>query len=93
MAIYKMCPVIEIYTLEDELKTQFGVDVAGELRNILFYEDYMNDYYKSYYFEDDEVYTGKPWQDEERIRIRNLVNAYLRDILPGHERVLIDVSW
>ena len=93
MAVYKMCPVIEIYVLEDELKTQFGVDVAGELRNILFYEDYMNDCYKSYYFADDEEYTGKSWQNEERIRVRNLVNAYLRDILPGHERVLIDVSW
>ena len=93
MAVYEMRPVIEIYVLEDELKTQFGVDVEGELRNILFYEDYTNDCYKSYYFADDEEYTGKSWQNEERIRVRNLVNAYLRDILPGHERVLIDVSW
>lgn len=93
MAVYEMRPVIEIYVLEDELKTQFGVDIEGELRNILFYEDYMNDCYKSYYFADDEEYTGKSWQNEERIRVRNLVNAYLRDILPGYERVLIDVSW
>ena len=93
MAVYEMRPVIEIYVLEDELKTRFGVDVEGELRNIHFYEDYMNDCYKSYYFADDEEYTGKSWQNEERIRVRNLVNAYLRDILPGHERVLIDVSW
>ena len=93
MAVYKMCPVIEIGVLEDEIKAQFDVDVEGELRNILFYEDYMNDCYKSYYFADDEEYTGKSWQNEERIRVRNLVNAYLRDILPGHERVLIDVSW
>ena len=93
MAVYEMRPVIEIYVLEDELKTRFGVDVEGELRNILFYEDYMNDCYKSYYFADDEEYTGKSWQNEERIRVRNLVNAYLRDILPGHDSVLIDVSW
>ena len=93
MAVYKMCPVIEIGVLEDEIKAQFDVDIEGELRNILFYEDYMNDCYKSYYFADDEEYTGKSWQNEERIRVRNLVNAYLRDILPDHERVLIDVSW
>ena len=93
MAIYRMCPVIEVGVLEDEIKAQFDIDVEGELRNILFYEDYMNDCYKSYYFADDEEYTGKSWQNEERIRVRNLVNAYLRDILPGHERVLIDVSW
>ena len=92
MAVYEMRPVIEIYVLEKELKTQFDVDVDGELRNILFYEDYMNDCYKSYYFADDEEYKYS-WQDEEHVRIRNLVNAYLRDILPGHERVLIDVSW
>ena len=92
MAVYEMRPVIEVSVLEDELKTQFGVDVEGELSNILFYSDYMNDCYKSYYFADDEEYKYS-WQNEEHIRIRNLVNAYLRDILPGHERVLIDVSW
>jgi hypothetical protein len=93
MAVYKMYPVIEVGILEDEIKTRFNIDVQDELRNILFYEDYMNDCYKSYYFADDEEYTGKSWQNEEHIRIRNLVNAYLRDILPGHEKVLIDVSW
>ena len=93
MAVYRMCPVIEVGVLEDEIKAQFDIDVEGELRNILFYDNYMNDCYKSYYFADDEEYTGKSWQNEECIRIRNLVNAYLRDILPGHERVLIDVSW
>lgn len=93
MAVYTMYPVIEVDVLEDEIKTRFGVDVENDLRNILFYEDYMNDCYKSYYFEDDEVYTGKSWQNEEHIRIRNLVNAYLRDILPEYNVVLIDVTW
>lgn len=93
MAIYTMYPVIEVRTLENELKTQFDVEVHNYLRNILFYDDYMNDCYKSYCFADDEEYTGASWQDEERIRIRNLVNAYLRDILPDYECVLIDVSW
>ena len=93
MAVYKMYPVIEVGVLENEIKAQFDIDVEGELRNILFYEDYMNDCYKSYWFEDDEVYTGKSWQNEEHIRIRNLVNSYLRDILPEYNTVLIDVTW
>ena len=94
MAIYEMYPVIEIDDLEKELKIQFDVELENnDLRNILFYDDYMNDCYKSYYFADDEEYTGKSWQNEERIRIRNLVNAYLRDILPNYERVLINVTW
>ena len=93
MAIYEMRPVIDVTDLEDAIRIQFGVDVEGEMRNILFYDDYMNDCYKSYCFAEDEVYEYPAWQNEEHIRIRNLVNAYLRDILPGYERVLIDVTW
>lgn len=93
MAVYRMYPVIEIDVLADEIKTQFDVDVEEELRNILFYDNYQNDCYKSYCFVDDEEFHGYTWEDEERIRIRNLVNAYLRDILPDYERVLIDVTW
>ena len=93
MAIYTMYPVIEINVLENALKIQFDVDVEGELRNILFDDDYQNDCYKSYCFEGDEEFCDDDWEDEEYIRIRNLVNAYLRDILPDYTRVLIDVSW
>ena len=93
MAIYTMYPVIDVTDLEDAIRIQFGVNVENEMRNILFGDDYMNDCYKSYYFANDEKYTGAFWQNEEHIRIRNLVNAYLRDILPDYERVLIDVSW
>lgn len=92
MAVYEMFPVIEVGVLEDEIKTQFDVDVEGKLSRILFYDSYMNDCYKSYCFEDDEEYKY-PWQNEEHVRIRNLVNAYLRDILPDYTRVLIDVTW
>ena len=93
MAIYRMYPVIEVDALEIELKTQFGIDIEGDLRGILFYDNYQNDCYKLYCFADDEVYEYPAWQNEEHIRIRNLVNAYLRDILPDHEYILIDVTW
>lgn len=93
MAVYTMYPVIEVRVLENEIKTQFDVDVEGELSNILFYDNYQNDCYKSYCFEDDDEFHGYTWEDERRIRIRNLVNVYLRDILPDYTRVLIDVTW
>lgn len=93
MAVYTMYPVIEVNILENEIKTQFDVDVEDDLRNILFGDNYQNDCYKSYCFEDDEEFHGYAWEDEERIRIRNLVNAYLRDILPDYTHVLIDVTW
>lgn len=89
----KMKPTINISALEDELKLQFDIDVEGELATLLFYDDYMNDCYKSYYFEDDYEYTGQPWENEERIRVANCLNAILRDLLPGEKRILIDVSW
>ena len=31
--------------------------------------------------------------DEEAIRLRNLVRAYLQDTIPDYTSVLIDVSW
>jgi hypothetical protein len=93
MAIYTMYPVIDVTDLEDAIRIQFGVDIEDDLRNILFYDEYQNDCYKSYCFADDEEYTGESWENEEHIRIRNLINAYLRDILPDYERVLIDVTW
>ena len=92
MAVYTMYPVIEVRTLEKELKVQFDVEV-DDLSNILFGDEYQNDCYKSYGFTYDEEFHGYDWEDEEEIRIRNLVNAYLRDILPDYERVLIDVTW
>jgi hypothetical protein len=93
MAVYTMYPVIEVDVLENEIKTQFDVDTEGELRNILFYDYYQNYCYKSYCFENDEEFHGYAWEDEEHIRIRNLVNAYLRDILPHYTHILVDVTW
>ena len=47
----------------------------------------------NFWYDEDEVYTGSIYQDEEEIRLRNLVCAYLRDVLPDYCAVLVDVSW
>ena len=78
--------------LREAVNTQFGCEIEN-IANLLFPEDYMNDCYKSYNFEVDDEYHGYDWEDEERIRLTNLVNAYLRDVFPGEKRILIDVSW
>lgn len=93
MAIYEMKPVIDIGTLEDAVCAQFNINIEEHLATVLFGDCYMNDCYKSYYFAEDDEYEGYFWQNEEHIRIRNLVNAYLRDILPGYDSILVDVSW
>ncbi len=92
---YEMCPVVSIYALEEALTAQYGANevFCGELTPFLFGDDFMNDSYKSFYIDELEVYEGKSWQDEEEIRIINCVKTFLQDTFPGHDRILIDVSW
>lgn len=89
--IYTMYPVIDIRDLEEAVNRQFDVDL--ELRELLFSDYYANDSYKRYWYDEMEEYEGHEWQDEEQIRYENMVKAYLQDILPDYQAVLIDVSW
>lgn len=88
----EMVPVVSCYELEDAVNKQFGCEIA-ELANLLFDTEYSNDCYKRFWFQSMEKYEGRFWQNEEDIRLRNLVRAYLQDILPDYKYVLIDVSW
>lgn len=93
---YEMMPVVDAYDLQQALELQFGPDVMGNedvMANVLFGDEYSNYSLKRYYFNQNEVYEGYLWQNEERIRIRNCVNAMLRDMFPGREAILVDVSW
>ena len=93
MAIYTMYPVINAQDLEEAVNVQFGVEI-GEICSLLFDDDYQNDCCKYFYYGDMEKY--KDWMsdiDEEAIRLRNLVRAYLQDTIPDYTCVLIDVSW
>jgi hypothetical protein len=92
MAIHIMMPVVDVDELEDAVNTQFGCEIA-EMRNLLFSDDFSNDSYQSFWYDKMEVFEGRSWQDEEQIRLRNLVRAYLQDTIPDHDRVLVDVSW
>ena len=93
MAIYIMHPVVNASDLEKAVNTQFDVEIE-EIRSLLFDDEYQNDCYKSFYYADMEEY--QDWMgdvDEEAIRLRNLVRAYLQDTIPDYTSVLIDVSW
>ena len=93
MAIYTMYPVIDAWDLEKAVNAQFNAEIS-EIRNLLFDDNYQNDCYKSFYYADMEKY--EDWMgdvDERAVRYRNLVRAYLQDILPDYAYVLIDVSW
>lgn len=93
---YEMMPVVEADVLQEALELQFGPAVMGNadvMAQVLFDDEYTNYSLKRYNFSEDEVYKGHPWQNEERIRICNCVNAMLRDMFPGRDTILVDVSW
>ena len=93
---YEMMPVVDEYELQQALELQFGPDIMGNedvMAKVLFGDEYNNYSCKRYYFEEDEVYEDHFWQNKERIRIRNCVNAMLRDMFPGRHAILVDVSW
>lgn len=92
MAIHTMMPVVNVDELEDAVNAQFDCEIA-EMRNLLFSNDFSNDSYQSFWYGQMEVFEGRSWQNEEQIRLRNLVRTYLQDTIPDHDRVLVDVSW
>lgn len=87
----EILPVVNVDELENEINRQYDVDY--DLRNMLFFDEYVNDCYKKFYYKDLEVYEGKPWQDADAITRRNVVKTYLQDILPNYKCILLDVSW
>ena len=87
-----MMPVIGASELESAVNIQFGVNIE-DITSLLFGDCFINDSYKSFYYRENETYNGFPWENEEDIRHRNLVRAYLQDTIPDYDRVLIYVSW
>ena len=91
---YYMYPVVSADDLARELKFHYDIDMDGcELSTFLFGDDYINDCYKNFYYGEMEEFTGKSWQNEERIRIKNCLRSILQDTIPECKMVLIDISW
>ena len=88
----QMKPVVSIYDLEDILHSEFGIKVDN-LTEILFGDNYSNDCYKSYFYDEREVYEGKFWQNKEHIEIRNKLSDYLEAEFPNYNCVLVDITW
>ena len=91
MSMFTMYPVVDYSALQDAVNLQFDTYI-DDICKLLFDDDYANNSYKSFYFDEMEVYNGYFWENEEDIRLRNIVRAYLKDILPNYEYVLIDIS-
>ncbi len=92
MSLITMMPIVDSYELQNAVNLQFGCDIK-DIDELLFGECRPNDSYASFSFDCLEVYAYPRWQDEEEIRLRNLVRTYLQDILPDYSRVLININW
>lgn len=84
---YELRPVMDIDHLEEAIHVQYGVN--WDLRTLLFDNDFVNDCFKSIYFREDvdELTWGNNYQEV------NTVFGFLRDILPGYDSIVLDVSW
>ena len=93
MAIHTLYPVVDAWDLEQAVNTQFDCGITN-IRNLLFDDNYQNDSYMLFdYFDMEEYFDWMGPVDEEAIRLRNLVRAYLKDTIPDYEMVLVNVSW
>lgn len=91
---YEMCPVVSPYELGRALTLQYGENEAfNDIVSFLFGDDCENGSYKSFYFDELDVYEDHPRLYEEYIRIVNCMKTFLQDTFPGHNMILIDVSW
>ena len=82
---YTFAPVIDIRELEKALESQYDID-TDDLRSILFGDYYSNDCFKKYYFR-------SKWESYDENPIKACVKAFLQDVFPDRDYVLIDVSW
>lgn len=93
MINYSILPIIDISDLENEMKKRFPENEKDfiDLRDTLFYGDFMNDCFKSYGYWDDVIESEEDgYSIEER-----LVAKYLKDTFEplGYKEVIINVSW
>ena len=89
---YEMIPVIDCEELRKAVNQQYSIEIE-DISSLLFGDNYMNDSYKRYRLNNQEQYSGFWWQDEESIRLKNCVNAFLTDMFPDTDYILIDISW
>ena len=88
---YFMYPMIGIDTLQNAVNIQFDVNIT-DLKELLFADkDYDEDCCVHFSFCELDEYNGFWWEDEEEIRLTNLVKTFLKDLLPNYDRVIIDL--
>lgn len=93
----KMRPVVDVDNLSLVLQSNIPEYCKEyiELRNLFWPEGFMNDCYKTLYFDDDydvaEHYDGKA---RRKVEAMNKAFEYLRNYFGSNvDSILVDVSW
>ena len=89
---HHIAKAVWVEDLRKAVNLQFDCDF-DDLTPILFGNECPTNCYKRYYFNEVIEYHGYSWEDEEDIRIRNLVNLFLKGVFPFDDYILIDISW
>ena len=92
MIAAKYMPVVSVDKIEDELIAK-GVSskYAYNVRQMLFDDRYTNDVYVSYRIAEDVC--ADYYKDKEEAKTVQMIIDMLREVYPGAEYVLVDVSW
>lgn len=94
MSLITMTPTVNAFDLEKAVNIQYGLNIDN-IHELLFNDHYYNDTYSIFDLDEEEEYDEEYMdpEEEENIRLRNLIRTYLKDILPGQGYVLVDTSW
>jgi hypothetical protein len=87
--------VIKVNELSEALRYQYGEDFSREynydLATFLFGGTYMGHYFKELKIVEED-FEGSIWQDEQKVRVKNAVCGFLRDICPNDESILVEIG-
>lgn len=93
----KMRPVVNVSNLSAVLQNNIPeyCEEYDELRTLFWPEDFMNDCYKTLYFDDDyDVSENYEGEERRRVEAMNKAFEYLRNYFGSNvDSILVDVSW
>ena len=87
--LVEMRPIIDAFALEDAINAKYDAGIT-DILSLMFYDDYHNDIYKSFYF--GNTYGHRDCSNERECQL-DIVRSFLKELLPNEDSVLICISW
>lgn len=92
MSLITMVPTINAFKLEKAINVQYDLNIDN-INEVLCDDHYYNNKYFPFYLNEIEEYDERYMnpEEEEKIRLRNLIREYLKDILSDFEYVFVNI--